>query len=64
MEKNKSEMMQILVFWVVSPCGLVGRFQHFGETYCLHLDGAQLLTSSYSQTQLEFQLNDFDLELR
>jgi hypothetical protein len=24
------------VFWVVIPCGLVGRYQHFGETYWLH----------------------------
>jgi hypothetical protein len=26
-----------LVFWVVKPCGLVGRYQCFSETYCLHL---------------------------
>jgi hypothetical protein len=29
----------VLVFWVVTPCGLVGRFQRFGETYCPHLQG-------------------------
>jgi hypothetical protein len=23
----------ILVFWVVTPCGLVGRHKHFEETY-------------------------------
>jgi hypothetical protein len=28
--------MSLLVFWVVSPCGFVGRYQHFGEIYCLH----------------------------
>jgi hypothetical protein len=28
--------MTMLFFWVVTPCGLVGRYQHFGETYCLH----------------------------
>jgi hypothetical protein len=22
-------------FWVMSPCGLLGDFQHYGETYCL-----------------------------
>jgi hypothetical protein len=24
--------MSMLVFWVVTPCGLVGRYQHFGGT--------------------------------
>jgi hypothetical protein len=27
----------VLVFWVGCLCALVGRYQHFGETYCLHL---------------------------
>jgi hypothetical protein len=27
----------MLVFWVVALCGLVGRYQRFGGTYCLHL---------------------------
>jgi hypothetical protein len=26
----------MLVFWVVTPCGLVGRYQCFGGTYCLN----------------------------
>jgi hypothetical protein len=25
--------MMMLVFWVVTPCGLVGRYQHFGGMY-------------------------------
>jgi hypothetical protein len=25
------------VFWVETPCGLIGAYQHFGGTYCLHL---------------------------
>jgi hypothetical protein len=29
--------MSMLVFWVVTPCGLVRGHQHFGGTYCLHL---------------------------
>jgi hypothetical protein len=29
--------ISLLVFWVVTPCGFVGICQHFGETYCLHL---------------------------
>jgi hypothetical protein len=24
----------MLVFWVATPCGLVGRYQRFGGTYC------------------------------
>jgi hypothetical protein len=29
----------ILFFWIVTPCGLVDRYQRFGETYCLHIWG-------------------------
>jgi hypothetical protein len=29
--------MSMLVFWVVTSCGLVGRYQRFGGTYCFHL---------------------------
>jgi hypothetical protein len=29
--------MLMLFFWVVMLCGLVGRYQCFGGTYCLHL---------------------------
>jgi hypothetical protein len=29
--------MSKLVFWVVAPCGLVGKYHHFEGTYCLHL---------------------------
>jgi hypothetical protein len=31
--------MPMLIFWVVTPCELVGRYQRFGGTYCLHLEG-------------------------
>jgi hypothetical protein len=31
--------MSILVFWVVTPCGLIGRYQRFGGIYYLHLQG-------------------------
>jgi hypothetical protein len=34
--------MSMLVFWVVTPCGLVGRFQRFRKTYCLHLLGLNI----------------------
>jgi hypothetical protein len=29
--------MVLLVFWVVTPCGFVGRYKRFGGTYFLHL---------------------------
>jgi hypothetical protein len=28
-----------MTFWVVTPCRLVGRYQRFGETCCLYLQG-------------------------
>jgi hypothetical protein len=31
--------MSVFIFWVVTPCGPVGRYQSFGETYCPHLQG-------------------------
>jgi hypothetical protein len=31
--------MLFLFFWVVTSCGLIGRYQHFRETYCLHRQG-------------------------
>jgi hypothetical protein len=33
----------MLVFWVVTPCGLAARYQAFGGTYCLHLQGPEAL---------------------
>jgi hypothetical protein len=29
--------MLMVVFWVVTPCGLVGGYQHFRGTYCLYI---------------------------
>jgi hypothetical protein len=37
--KNVSGCLSMLVFWVVIPCGLVGRYKRFGGAYCLHLQG-------------------------
>jgi hypothetical protein len=31
--------MSMLVFWVVTPCGLAVRYQRLRGTYCLHLQG-------------------------
>lgn len=32
-------IIQIVVFWVVTPYSLVDDYQHLGGTYCLHLNG-------------------------
>jgi hypothetical protein len=29
--------MSMVVFWFVTPCELVGQYQHFGVTCCPHL---------------------------
>jgi hypothetical protein len=29
--------ISMLVFWLVTPCELVGRYHCFGGAYCLHL---------------------------
>jgi hypothetical protein len=29
----------MVAFWVVTPCGLVGVYQRFEGTYCLHIRG-------------------------
>jgi hypothetical protein len=39
-------LLPMLFFWVVTTCGLVGRYQRFGETYCLHLQLWRVRTSS------------------
>jgi hypothetical protein len=33
----------MLFFWVVTPCGLVGRHQLFEEKYSLHLQPSRLI---------------------
>jgi hypothetical protein len=35
-------VVQIVVFWVVTPCSLVGRYQHLEGTYCFHLQGQSM----------------------
>jgi hypothetical protein len=32
-------IIQIVVFWVVTPYSLIDDYQHFRGTYCLHLNG-------------------------
>jgi hypothetical protein len=34
--------MSVLVFWIIKPCGIIRRYQCFGETYCpIYRDQAQ-----------------------
>jgi hypothetical protein len=51
-------ILSMLVFWVETPCGLAGRYQRFGGTYCLHLRGYietvcyyKTLVSNYKSTR-------------
>jgi hypothetical protein len=36
------KILQVGVFWVVTPCDAVVGYQRFGETYCLHLQDENL----------------------
>jgi hypothetical protein len=38
---NNEQIVQILVFWVATPCGLVDRYQHF-EGVCFLLQGGSI----------------------
>jgi hypothetical protein len=38
--------MPMLVFWLVMPCELVGRYDRFGETYCLPALKTEAIASS------------------
>jgi hypothetical protein len=42
--------MLMLVFWVVTLCGLRGRYQRFGETHCLHLQNRKVSYVTYLNT--------------
>jgi hypothetical protein len=33
-------MMMMMIFCVATPYRLVGRYQRFGETYCVHFEGS------------------------
>jgi hypothetical protein len=36
---NNTAQTAMPVFWAVTPCGLVDRYQRLRGTYCLHLQG-------------------------
>jgi hypothetical protein len=47
--------MSTSVFWEVTTSVFVGRYEHFGGTYCLHLqanaeDGGSTLQAKYTVT--------------
>lgn len=35
--------VRAIVFCVVAQCGLIERYQHFGVTFCLHLQGRRVV---------------------
>jgi hypothetical protein len=37
--KKQTSLLSMLIFWAVTAYGLVGGYQRFGGTYCLHLQG-------------------------
>jgi hypothetical protein len=45
------KVFMMVVFQVVTPCGLVGRYQCFGRTYCLHIQSKSLV-SAYKSTDV------------
>lgn len=40
--------IDIEIFWVMTPCTLVGRYWYFGETCCLHLQDAPLFSVTFT----------------
>jgi hypothetical protein len=55
--------LSILVFWVETSCGRVGRYQRFGETHCLHLQGWRLQSTSSPPWESQV-LDDDELHFR
>jgi hypothetical protein len=47
----------MLVFWILTPCGLIGRYQHLGGTNCLDLQGCT--TSAYVVITEKTNINSF-----
>jgi hypothetical protein len=45
--------MSMLVFGAIMLCELVGKYQRFGETYCLHLQGcsSETMVSTYNSSR-------------
>jgi len=43
MQPRNKLLNQYDLFWVVIPCSFVDRYQRFGATFCLHIQGKILL---------------------
>jgi hypothetical protein len=55
--------MSMLVFWVVTPCGLVNGYQRFGGTYRLHLHQEPVISLCHSQSYIEVSETENSLSL-
>jgi hypothetical protein len=48
--------MWIVVFWVVTPCGLIAAYQHFGGTYpfifCVENGGDKFIQNASKEDQM------------
>jgi hypothetical protein len=40
----------VMVFWALTPCSIVGGYQHLGEKRCLHLRGRNTYNRTYTHT--------------
>jgi hypothetical protein len=47
---KEKETMFMLIFCVVTPCELAGKYQRFGGTKCLHLQGLKMKAVCASET--------------
>jgi hypothetical protein len=50
-------MNSVLIFWVVTPCGLVGGYQCFGGTYFLCLQGSNLILYIYIYMLINYKFS-------
>jgi hypothetical protein len=52
--------VRMMMFWVLAPCRLVGRYQRFGETHCPHLQAwvwlSEMLVHTASQSRTSTKL--------
>jgi hypothetical protein len=65
-DTKKEEYLKITIIRNVMPCNLVDKYQYFGESYCIHLEGSctlkmnaaessETLVSTYQTTRFHIQ---------
>jgi hypothetical protein len=54
-----AEKMTMLLFWVVIPCRLIGRYQHFKETLDLPMSQHSITTQDNIIRNKEGKVHDF-----